>query len=292
MLVRASTIPVVKNVPQGAADGVPMLLDDRVLFIHPDGIVYRSVAFAKPARQTPLTVVIPVHDDKFLGETLRALALQRYDDWRILIVCANPTIHASVLALAATYQPGLPKIELFVLAEAGWLSTALNAALHRVETAYWCRLDSDDLLHPAALQLVSARIQQEEPDYLYSAHFMTDRTLHVLPVIHGHPVVSEQDVWSGRRFPFSHLITYKTAAMVRLGGFRSDDHYPNDAEWIAGYSMLAAGMKFHYINGALYYKRAWKGSASSKERTSASDYRRGLVLRRWPEWYVEDYSSR
>ena len=268
-----------------------MLYDDRVLFVYRDGTVYRPIETAPAAQQVPLTVVIPIHEIGFLDEVLRSLILQKYDKWKILLVCSDPAIQHFVFESAASYQLNLPKIEVFVLKEKGWLSDALNAALHHVSTAYWCRLDSDDLLHPMALQVVSARIQQHEPDYLYSARFIMDRVLYVHPFVVGDVIDSPHLVWSGKTFPYSHLMTYKTEAVASIGGFKSFDQFPNDAGWIAAYEMLIAGKRFHYINGALYYWRSWQ-SASRKEKTAAEDYRRGLILGHWPDRYVEDYSSR
>lgn len=285
-------VPRPKRALAGSANAMSMLHDDRVLFVYPEGIIYRPVPVAKPARQVPLTLVIPVHEPSYLDEALRSLIMQKYDNWQIMIVCADPAAQWAIFEAATLYQADLPKISIFVMKERGWLSDSLNAALHNVTTAYWCRLDPDDLLHPTALQVVSARIQEHSPDYLYSARFVMNSALHVSPAVLGHTVVSQQAIWSGNKFPFSHLITYKTAAVARIGGFKSYDQFPNDAEWIAAYEMLAKGFKFHYINGALYYWRSWKGSARKKEPTAASDYRRGLILQHWPDRYVEDYSSR
>jgi glycosyltransferase involved in cell wall biosynthesis len=242
-------------------------------------------------KQVPLTVVIPIHDARYLPEALRSLTYQHYDNWSVLLVCTNPKEADLVYTTVKEFQSGLPRVDLFTTAKLDWLSAALNAAISNVRTDYWCRLDPDDLLHPMALHVISKAIQDSAADYIYTCRFLVNDKLYAYPAVQNHLIDTPDRVWSGQQFPFSHLITYKNATVAKLGGFKSYDQYPNDAEWIMAYTMLEQGMKFEYVNAAVYYKRLYRDSASQAEEATAASYRKSLILQYWPEQYRDDYGA-
>lgn len=273
----------------GSASVIAMLDDPRVLWVYPESCIWRNIEPIKP--EVPLTVVIPVHDSAHLTEALNSLRYQRYSQWSVLVVCSNPEESVLVFDIVKKMKAHLPKVEVFTVAKLGWLSDALNAAAHSVRTEYWCRLDPDDLLHPMALQTVSQAIQKDEAEYYYTCRFSVTDKLYVRPEVAGHSINNPNRVWSGQDFPYSHLITYRNSAVAQVGGFRTYDKFPNDAEWIMAYSMLAAGLRLQYINAALYYKTSRDKSASHEAGIGPAGYRKSLILQHWPDRYQNDYGE-
>lgn len=291
MLRRASELgPNAPPPPIGSSTLFAHFKHPRVMRIYTTADIYQPITALATQPQIPLTVVIPAYDIIYLEDALRGLLLQQYTKMHVLIICADPYVQEAIIKIAQQYKAKL-SLSLFFMRKKGWLSDALNAALANLTTEYFCRLDPDDVLHPYALQVMSEEIQNSPADYYYSCRFIMDKNRAVYPDILGHMTHREDHIWSGRVFPYSHLITYKASAVAEIGGFKSFDQYPNDSEWIAAYEMLIKEKTFRYVNAALYFKRLSPRQATNHENADEISYRKAMILQHWPDHYQEDYSE-
>jgi hypothetical protein len=167
---------------------------------------------------------------------------------------------------------------------AGWDADALNNAMHAITTEYWCWVCAGDILHEQALAVVADAILTKQVDCYSTCRYVMQSNYIVRPPALPQ-TISQQALWSGTDFPYSKLITYRLGAIVKLKGFVSYDRYPGDTEWITAYRMLTSGMAIEHIPAAVYFDRMGK---PIDKTTKPVEYRRALLMQRWPSKYIEE----
>lgn len=107
-----------------------------------------------------ISVVVPIYNtESYLRECLESLRAQTYTDFEAILVNDGSTDGSRDIALEFTADP---RFRLIDQANAG-PSEARNTAIEQVRGDYVFFIDSDDLVHPQAIELMM-RIFDEHPE--------------------------------------------------------------------------------------------------------------------------------
>ena len=109
-----------------------------------------------------ISIIVPVYNtEKYLCECVESVLAQTFDDWELIIVDDGSTDRSGTIA--DRYAAADRRIRVYHV-DNGGLSCARNFAIAKCVGEYACFLDSDDMLHPAALKLLLHKIEQNKTD--------------------------------------------------------------------------------------------------------------------------------
>lgn len=218
-----------------------------------------------------------------LEAAIQSVRCQSYPHWELWLANdASPDPHvAEVLAAAAAQDPRIHSLH---LRDNQGIAGASDALLGQARGEYVAFLDHDDLLHPRALELVSAYLAHHpEADWLFTDEDKVDEAGR-----HREPCLKPG--WSRHlllSFNYvAHLRVVRRALLERVGRHRRGLDGAQDYD--LALRVLAAGGKFHHLRGVLYHWRAVPGSmarAAADKPAAHAHALRALAehARGWPQ---------
>lgn len=147
-----------------------------------------------------ISIIVPVYQvEHYLARCVNSVKKQTFRDFECILVDDGSTDGSGMLCDEYSQN----ELNFYVVhKENGGLSSARNAALEMAQGEYLCFLDSDDLLHPQALEWMLEAMEKTGADLVTTGlrEFTTD-TVSMEPV--GHPRIETvgQDVFIDRLLP-------------------------------------------------------------------------------------------
>ncbi len=210
-----------------------------------------------PPGEMLFTVATPVWRvaEEHLCAAIASVRGQTYPHWELYLVDdASPDPHVRrVLAEEARRDP---RIKALHLEHNQGIAGASDAILARARGEFVAFLDHDDLLHPRALELVSAHLAAHpEADWVFTDEDKVDeRGRHREPCL--------KPGWSRHlllTFNYvAHFRVVRRTVLERVGGHRRG--FDGAQDYDLALRVLAAGGRFSHLSGVLYHWRVVPGS--------------------------------
>lgn len=168
-----------------------------------------------------ISVIIPVYQvEEYLERCVESVKNQTMRDFECILVDDGSTDRSGEMCDEYARQPGFSVIH----KKNGGLSSARNAALEIARGEYLCFLDSDDLLHPQALELMLEAMEKTDADMAAARlqEFSTD-TVEVQPIGQVGMDVIGQDVFIDHLLPdnFGRISVTACGKLYRREIFRT-----------------------------------------------------------------------
>ena len=183
-----------------------------------DGYRQRSTAWS---HRPLISVLMPMYNtpDKWLRSALDSVVNQVYENWE-LCVADDASTQSHVLRTLSEYASRDMRIKVIRRPSNGHISAASNSALEIARGDFCSLLDHDDELHPLALYCVAQTIGASPTVHLiYSDEDkITERGERRDPYF---KCDFNYDLFLGQNM-ISHLGTYRTTTLRKVGGFRLD----------------------------------------------------------------------
>ena len=210
-----------------------------------------------------ISIIIPVYNrEKYIEECIRSIQAQTYKNYEIILIDDGSTDNTLPLCQAMAEKD--PSIRILAGAHAG-VSAARNVGLEAVAGAYVFFLDSDDVLHPRALEILVQGLK--ETDAAISATARIDIGEKNWQQIYAH-MEKYPDPWGTTYQTFEETLeaTFGTASPLGvIGGvmMRSDligstrfrtDLYIGEDFFFVYENMIKGGSTVFSVN-RLYYAR-------------------------------------
>lgn len=210
-----------------------------------------------PAGRTFFTIATPVWRvaEEHLRAAIDSVRRQSHPHWELWLADdASPDPHVRrVLAEEARRDP---RIKTLHLPDNLGIAGASDAILARATGEYVGFLDHDDLLHPRALELVSAHLAKHpEVDWVFTDEDKVDergrrREPCLKPGWSRHLLLTFNYV--------AHFRVVRRAMLERVGGHRRG--FDGAQDYDLALRVLAAGGRFSHLRGVLYHWRVVPGS--------------------------------
>lgn len=210
-----------------------------------------------PPGRMLFTVATPVWRvaEEHLRAAIASVRGQSYPHWELYLADdASPDPHVRrVLAEEARRDP---RIKTLHLEHNQGIAAASDAILAHARGEYVAFLDHDDLLHPRALELVSAHLAAHpQIDWVFTDEDKVDeRGRHREPCL--------KPSWSRHlllTFNYvAHFRVVRRTVLERLGGHRRG--FDGAQDYDLALRVLAAGGRFSHLPGVLYHWRVVPGS--------------------------------
>ena len=130
------------------------------------------------ARRPRFSILTPIYNTPpgLLGEAVRSVLAQSYEDWELIVVDDASTDPATVALLAGGPWAD-PRVRVARRPTNGNISAATNSAADAATGDWFVLLDHDDVLHPEALARLAIAIDREpDADLIYSDDDKIDLT--------------------------------------------------------------------------------------------------------------------
>ncbi len=216
-----------------------------------------------------ISVLMPVHDPPptMLREALESVRGQSYDRWELCITddgSRDPEVRAVLDAAAAADS----RVRVHRHDRAQGISGATNAALALAGGDYIALLDHDDLLAPAALATVAARLAAEPAlDMVYSDE-------DIISVDGERLQWHQKPGWSPEQFETAmytcHLGVYRRALVDEVGGM--DSRFDGCQDYDLVLRLIERGARVAHIPQVLYHWRAHAASTAGGEEAKPYAY--------------------
>lgn len=203
----------------------------------------------------PIAVVIPVHNRAdLLTETLDSLRAQSQPDWECIVVDdgSQPAEARRIEALTADDH----RFRIIHLQKVVGGSEARNTGLHATASPHVVFLDSDDLLHPSALeQRLEAFAERPGLDFLVSPTYVLDTDIHQSTNLYnGVSAMPDLRRFLRRDVPWlSTGPTWRRESLLRIGAW--DRNLPSWQDWELHVRALSRGLRYERIAGGASYWR-------------------------------------
>lgn len=197
---------------------------------------------------TLFSVVMPVFNrSEYLDRALQSILGQAYKDFEIIVVDDGSDDGEVELKLRQYIESN----GIMVLHQRHkGPGAAINYGVSRARGEYVCRLDSDDMLAPEALEVVNAYVQEfPDIDYFYSSRYAIDGEDRVIKVLRS---VSFDRKKLLRRNIANHLICWKRQSFLEVQGFDESLCYGEDYDLAL---RMAERFRFQNITEILYKVR-------------------------------------
>jgi glycosyltransferase involved in cell wall biosynthesis len=171
------------------------------------------------------TVAIPIYDRTLgLPEAIESVLGQSRRDFELILADDGSTLPA-VASILDEYR-STPQVRVLTLPHRGQ-GAAMNAAARSANGQYLCRLDSDDLLMPEALEVMETyTIRRPEVSYFYSSRHVIDDEGHVLQAHHRSEPFDPYRLL--QEYICNPFLVWRRADFLAVGGFREDIHFAED----------------------------------------------------------------
>ena len=210
------------------------------------------------------TIVIPVYNvEAYIVDCLDSIALQEYKDMEV--ICVDDGSTDSSLALMQKWQQVHPDIMLRILEQANKRQAAArNRAFDVAQGEYIIMLDSDDVMKPDFLKMLSEHIDRTHAEliaYNVENWYPEDNDRHEYDKVYSHPHYCEFDNgkdfleyyvalkhWgpTGMFFIFKRSIIEKHHLRFREGIFHEDDLFIPKMCYYAEKSIVCPDLVYQY----------------------------------------------
>jgi len=234
-----------------------------------------SIATKSSKISPKVSVIIPVYNrEKYLNQAIESVLNQTFQDFEIIAVDDGST-HRSPELLKEWAKKG-PRIRIAFHEKNRGESAARNTALSIVRGEWVMPLDSDDALHPQALEKLLKVAEEEEGYFVGSAILLCfNRKGNLVPWRLDPPVRKIQGetinynstfFLSKKRLPpIQPFLPYSKVKEFSLA-FTEDCHFGEDAEFF--YHLLRTGLKFKLLREPLYLYRLAPGVLTSPSQAT------------------------
>ena len=205
------------------------------------------------------SILTPVYETPagVLRSMLRSVRRQTLGDWEQCLVddaSADPRVLRE-LERAASREP---RARVERRAQNGGIVAASNDALAMARGEFLVLLDHDDKLHPEALALVAAALDQEpKADYAYTDEDKIDRI-----GLHSSPFCKPD--WSPERMRTQmytcHMSVLRRSLVEEVGGF--DERFEGSQDWDLVLKVTERARSVVHVPRVLYHWRALETSAA------------------------------
>lgn len=199
------------------------------------------------------SIITPVYETPadVLRAMLRSVRRQRFRDWELCLVDDASTQPHVAAALEAAQRRD-SRIRVMRRSKNGGIVAASNDALEMARGEFVALLDHDDKLHPDALALVAAALDDEpSADYVYTDEDKIDRI-----GLHSGPFCKPD--WSPERMRTQmytcHLSVFRRALVEEVGGF--DPEFEGSQDWDLILRVTERARHVVHIPRVLYHWRA------------------------------------
>ena len=159
-----------------------------------------QAAFVVRVIMPKISVIVPVYQvENYLDRCVESIKNQTFQDYACILVDDGSTDRSG--GMCDQYAQQWANFSV-IHKQNGGLSSARNAALEVAQGEYLCFLDSDDLLHPQALELMLDAMEKTKADMVSAnlQEFTTDMPC-VPPVDHVEADVIGQEVFIDHLLP-------------------------------------------------------------------------------------------
>jgi teichuronic acid biosynthesis glycosyltransferase TuaG len=116
-----------------------------------------------------ISIITPVYKaEKYLGETIRSVKEQTYQNWELLLV--NDQSPDNSRDLIISFAENDPRIRLIDLEENSGAAVARNTAINAAKGRYLAFLDSDDQWHPDKLEKQLEFMQKNDISFSFTGY--------------------------------------------------------------------------------------------------------------------------
>lgn len=145
-----------------------------------------------------ISVIIPIYNvEKYLRRALDSIAAQTYTDWETILVDDGSTDGSG--SIAKEYAESDQRFRLFNQENQG-VGVARNFAVSKANGEWLMFLDSDDFLHPKAMELCINTVLRDQSDMVaftynrrYRAMAMARHVMHLPESIVHYPQITSND---------------------------------------------------------------------------------------------------
>lgn len=201
---------------------------------------------------------------KYIGQAIESVLKQSHNDWELVIVddCSSD----NSIEIINEYTSD-SRIKLFTHQKNYGYGASCKTAVEKSSSEIIGVLDSDDFLHPKAIQKI-LEVHEKNPDhgYVYSSHFNFIDTLDFK--VRAHWVKSPQKSLL-HNYSASHFRTFKRVAYQGTLGF--DPALKAAVDRDLSYK-LEEKTKVFFLNKCLYYRRIHNSGISQGKQRGAAKY--------------------
>lgn len=197
---------------------------------------------------TFFSVIMPVFNrPQYIEKAVGSVLNQTYKNFELLIV-DDGSENAEVGIILNKYK-SFPQIKVFYQAHKG-PGASINYGVPQAKGEYVCRLDSDDLLFPQALETLSIYIEKfPKVDYFYSSRCTIDEKDRFIRTFKSIRFDKKRLL---RRHIANHFICWKKQSFLEVGGFDESIRYGEDYDLAL---RMAERFQFQNIKEVLYKVR-------------------------------------
>lgn len=204
------------------------------------------------------SVIMPVFNrPQYLEKAIESVLSQTYQNFELIIV-DDGSDDRGVKLILEKYKEA-DRIKLLSQEHRG-SAAAMNYGVSQAKGEYICRLDSDDLLFPQALEVVNACIEKfPHVDYFYSSRCSIDEEDRLIGIFHSVTFDRKRLL---RRNIANHFICWKKRSFLEVGGFDETIRYGEDYDLAL---RMVEKFRFQNIEEVLYKVRR----GSHKDRVTS-----------------------
>lgn len=220
-----------------------------------------------------ISIAVPVFHTKevFLREMIDSVQKQSYENWELCIVNASPD-DERVKAVLEEYSRADGRIKIRSLKKNEGIGANTNRAFEMASGEYIALVDHDDLIAPDALYETAVRIEEEEPDLIYT----DEDKVTGAELIHSQPHFKPDynpDLLRANNY-ICHLLIVKRELVERTGGFREGFDGAQDHDFILRCAEISE--KISHIPRILYHWRTHQASTADNPDSKMYAYDAGV----------------
>ena len=201
-----------------------------------------------------LTVLMPIKNyaRRFLEQSLRSIADQTCDAWR-LVVIVEAQDRAHFEGVLQWLLPD-PRVQL-TTNQGRQLAGAINTGMRAAATEFVALLLGDDLWAPEAVDVLDRRIrQQPEVDFFHSSRRFIDADGNPISSVHqSRTTFALADFTHGS--PVRHLLCWRRSTALAIGGLDETLNSVGPDDYDFPWTMAEHGARFQALPECLYYYR-------------------------------------
>lgn len=214
-----------------------------------------------------INIIMPIYNGSaYLDKALGSIALQSLPREEFKVTLVNDGGDETYEEYVTRWNKFIDVEEIYMKQNMG-CGFARQVGIDNTEGEYYCFLDADDMfMHPDALKILKATIEEKEADVVVSNIWSEDN----------YNTVGENMIWMHgklyrRKFTEEHHVKF---CPVREATNGSEDIPYNEM-------IRMFGGKVYYIDTVTYYWRANKKSLTRREDFAITKFRSNLINRIW-----------